>query len=141
MKEPVRQQIVWIGVLVFVVLTFLSIPAMSSSLSPLMNNQLVVPEPDGTCELCWADPNAPTSDGSVTLTIYFEDDGQDFSGDFELELILHPDDPRRYVTIADVSMRHQETRRFAVESGTDWKWSEVSQIRVKAIPRQALPQR
>lgn len=71
MKPLVSQQVVWIGVLVFAALTLLSIPAMSSSLSPSVNNPLrsPYPEPDGTCGLCWADPDTPTSDGSVTLRI------------------------------------------------------------------------
>ncbi len=134
MQTLIRKLLVWIGALMFVTTILTSMPTMSNAMSvaPGDNSQV---EPDGTCELCWAEIDVISESNNTILVIYFEDKGQNFSGDFELELILRHDDQRRYVTIQDVSMRHQETQRFVVEAGADWTWHDVSEIRVKALPR------
>jgi len=90
-------------------------------------------DPDGTCSVCSIDADGTDAGERATIEIYFEDDGQDFVGDFEFVLTLD-DDSNRYFSIVDVEMEDQTLRQFVVEDGSNWDWNDVVHVSMEAVP-------
>lgn len=107
--------------------------AMAAAISTFVDSPAVPGDPDGTCSLCLAGTNGNSAGDEAEVSIYFEDDGQDFQGDYELSLRL--DSAQwRYATIESVSQDDQQTKRFMVDEGSDWDWNDVVEVRVEAVP-------
>lgn len=111
----------------------LAVALLFTTITTTVDSSPVPGDPDGTCGLCLADTNADSSGSQATVEIYFEDDGQDFQGDFILTLTLD-DQQVRSTSIDDVAMDDQETKRFVVEDGSDWDWNDVESVVVVAVP-------
>ena len=107
--------------------------AMLTAITTVIHSPPIYDDPDGTCGLCDATTEAASSGSSATVEIYFEDDGEDFTGDFELTLTLD-DQSLRYMTIADVSQDDQQTQWYTVGVGSGWDWTDVVKVTVEAVP-------
>lgn len=90
-------------------------------------------EPNGTCAMCFAASDGNGSGSSARIEIYFEDDGEDFHGDFELTLELN-DSTLVDLTIVDASIVHQGTEVYTVNAGSTWDWTDVESVTIEAIP-------
>ncbi len=106
---------------------------MLTAITTTVDSSPVAGDPDGTCSLCLADTTADSSGSEATVEIYFEDDGQDFDGDFTLTLTLD-DQQVRTTSIDGASIDHEQTKRFTVADGSDWDWNDVESVVVIAVP-------
>ncbi|MEM9461722.1 MAG: hypothetical protein AAGF11_46595 [Myxococcota bacterium] len=111
-----------------------AIPASTFALIPTqVDNPPAYNEPDGTCSMCIASTDGAANGDSATIEIYFEDDGEDFSGDFRLTLLLD-DSSTVDASIDGVSISHQETRYYTVNAGSGWDWDDVTRVNIEALP-------
>ncbi|MEM9459437.1 MAG: hypothetical protein AAGF11_34985 [Myxococcota bacterium] len=90
-------------------------------------------EPDGTCAMCFASTDGHTNPLNATVQIYFEDNGEDFRGDFELTMELNGGGLADAV-IAGASIDHQQTGTYTVPAGTGWDWDDVDSVTILAVP-------
>lgn len=93
-------------------------------------------DPDGTCEACWIEVDDTSSNGSeASMELFFEDDGEDFTGDLELTLKLDTS-AYRYVTISNTTIEHQTSETYVIPEGSDWDWRDVTSVSCQAtIPQ------
>lgn len=90
-------------------------------------------EPDGTCCGCRVITDNDSGGSTATLDVYFHDDGEDFIGDFELELLLDNNE-HRHATIVDAFVADGSTESFVVTAGPDWDWNDVTHVWFEAVP-------
>lgn len=108
-------------------------PASAFAMIPTDVDNPTHNEPDGTCSMCLASSDGAVDGSSATIEIYFEDNGEDFSGDFELTLLLN-DSTNADASILGTSIAHQDTRYYTVNAGSSWDWNDVDRVNIEAIP-------
>lgn len=102
-----------------------------ASIRTIVDSAPVPSDPDGTCSQCLARTDGTSEE--ATVEVDFEDNGQDFSGDYRLVLELDKAEFRT-IYIEDVDQDHQTTKSYVVPAGSDWDWDEVVEVTFSALP-------
>lgn len=111
-----------------------AVPATTlAAIATTVDSPPVPGDSTGTCSVCFANTDGDSSGSSASVSIYFEDDGQDFSGDFDLTLQLL-DESYRDASITSCSILDQSAGVYTVPAGSDWDWNDVDRVTIVAVP-------
>jgi len=91
-----------------------------------LDNEPTPEQPEGSCSVCSVEDLSVKSgvSSSVTLELYFEDDGQDTVADIDVRVLLL-DDTYRTITVPSVLLYSEELHFLDLPSGNDWLWEDV----------------
>lgn len=91
-----------------------------------LTNEPTPEQPEGMCSLCTVEDLGVDreSSTSVSLELYFEDDGQDAVADIDVRVLLL-DGTYRTITVPSVLLYSEELHFLDLPSGNDWLWDDV----------------
>ncbi len=106
--------------------------AMSVRISGTVDNSPTQQDPDGPCEECWVSPTGNSSGSEATIEMYFEDDGENFAGDLEIDVSLTGGGSDT-VYVYDTEIDHATSRTYYVAPGSSWNWNDVDSLVITVV--------
>ena len=105
---------------------------MTANITATVDNSATQSDPDGICEDCWITVTGNSSGSQATVVMFFQDDGEDFAGDLELEVSLTAGGSDT-VYIYDTEIPHATSRVYTVSDEPNWDWNDVDSVVVTVI--------